>query len=51
METYWVPGVNAAGEFGRWAFTEFTDVYEIGGDFAAGVEAAFNSTIEKSVGP
>ena len=51
METYWAPGVNAAGEFGRWAFVEFTDVYEIEADFAAGVEAAFNSTIEKNVGP
>jgi type III restriction enzyme len=29
METYWVPGVNHLGKFGRWAFAEFTDVYEI----------------------
>ena len=29
MEAYWLPGVNAAGEFGRWAFAEFTDVYDI----------------------
>ena len=29
MDTYWVPGVNALGTFGRWAFAEFTDVYEI----------------------
>ncbi len=29
METYWVPGVNNAGEFGRWDFVEFTDVNEI----------------------
>ena len=29
METYWVPGVNNAGEFGRWDFAEFTDVNEI----------------------
>ena len=50
METYWVPGVNAAGEFGRWKFAEFTDVYEIGTDFAAGVEAEFNSTIANNVG-
>ena len=50
METYWVPGVNNAGEFGRWAFAEFTDVYEIGADFAARVEAAFNKTIAQNVG-
>ena len=29
METYWVPGVNRLGSYGRWAFAEFTDVYEI----------------------
>ena len=29
MEAYWRPGANSAGEFGRWAFAEFTNVYEI----------------------
>ena len=29
MEAYWLPGVNAAGEYGRWAFAELTNVYEI----------------------
>jgi type III restriction enzyme len=29
METYWVPGVNNIGQYGRWAFVEFTDVYNI----------------------
>jgi type III restriction enzyme len=29
METYWVPGVNNLGTFGRWDFAEFTDVFEI----------------------
>ena len=33
METYWVPGVNALREYGRWAFAEFTDVYEIEKEF------------------
>ena len=33
MDTYWVPGVNALGTFGRWAFAEFTDVYEIEAEF------------------
>ncbi len=28
MDTYWVPGVNALEKFGRWSFTEFTEVYE-----------------------
>ncbi len=38
MDAYWTPGVNALGEFGRWAFAEFTDVYEIEVGFHALVE-------------
>ncbi|MFZ1769088.1 MAG: DEAD/DEAH box helicase family protein, partial [Caldilinea sp.] len=41
METYWVPGVNRLGVYGRWAFAEFAEVYQIETDFAAKVEAAF----------
>ena len=29
MKTLWVPGINNLGNFGRWAFAEFTDVFEI----------------------
>ena len=39
METYWIPGVNALKEYGRWAFAEFTDVYEI--------EKEFNTLIDR----
>ncbi|MGH6678400.1 MAG: BPTD_3080 family restriction endonuclease, partial [Bradyrhizobium sp.] len=38
VRAYWVPGVNNLGKFGRWAFAEFTAVYEI--------EAEFNKLIE-----
>lgn len=33
METYWIPGVNNAGRYGRWAFAEFTAVFEIESEF------------------
>jgi type III restriction enzyme len=33
MDTYWIPGVNNIGSYGRWAFAEFTDVYEIEHNF------------------
>ena len=49
METYWVPGVNRHGSYGRWAFAEFTDVYEIESDFEAKVEEEFNNMIEEHV--
>ena len=46
METYWIPGVNNIGKYGRWAFAEFTEVYQIGSDFEARVEAEFNKMID-----
>ncbi len=39
MDTYWVPGVNALGAYGRWKFAEFTDVY--------GMEDTFHRMIER----
>ncbi|MGD9933409.1 MAG: BPTD_3080 family restriction endonuclease [Dehalococcoidia bacterium] len=50
METYWLPGVNNLGRYGRWAFAEFTDVYAIQSDFAAKVEAEFNRMLERVIG-
>lgn len=46
METYWVPGVNNSGKYGRWAFAEFVEVYQIESDFKAKVESQFNKMIE-----
>jgi len=46
MDTYWVPGVNHLQRFGRWAFAEFCDVYEMQDDFADRVEQYFNQMIE-----
>ena len=48
METMWVPGVNHHKRFGRWAFAEFRDVYEIESDFKERVESEFNQMIAKA---
>ena len=48
MDTYWVPGVNHLGTYGRWAFAEFTEVYQIEADFKAKVESQFNKMIESA---
>ncbi|MCH8488094.1 MAG: DEAD/DEAH box helicase family protein, partial [Candidatus Cyclonatronum sp.] len=45
MDTYWVPGVNNLGEFGRWAFAEFRDVYTIESDFKEKVESFFDEMV------
>lgn len=42
MRSYWVPGVNNMGKFGRWAFAEFTSVYEFETDFAKLIKTAVN---------
>ena len=42
MDTYWVPGVNNLRRYGRWAFAEFTDVYDI--------EAGFDKLVQGFVG-
>jgi type III restriction enzyme len=43
MDVYWVPGVNRLKTYGRWAFAEFTDVFEI--------SAAFDRLIHSFVQP
>ena len=50
MDTYWVPGVNNLKQYGRWAFAEFTDVFQMQDDFARKVEAEFNKMIEAITG-
>jgi len=49
METYWVPGVNNQTQYGRWAFAEFTDVYQILEDFNTKVEPAFDEMINSAI--
>jgi type III restriction enzyme len=48
MDTYWVPGVNHLGTYGRWAFAEFTEVYQIESDFKAKVESEFEKMIKQA---
>jgi type III restriction enzyme len=45
MDTYWVPGVNHLGSYGRWAFSEFTEIYQIEADFEAKVKSEFHEMI------
>jgi type III restriction enzyme len=48
METAWVPGVNTLGTYGRWAFTELRDVYQIGADFGATVEGTVETMLSQA---
>jgi len=51
METYWLPGVNNLGQYGRWDFIELKEVYQIGADFKARVEAAVQEAIDSAIAP
>ena len=46
MDTYWIPDVNNLKTYGRWAFAEFTEVYQIETDFEAKVEAEFAKLLD-----
>ena len=46
MEAYWLLGVNALGQYGRWAFAEFTDVYDI----VFGLQALIADTLRQQGG-
>ena len=50
MNVYWVPGVNNLGAYGRWAFAELTDVYQMEEDFEGALEARFQAVVEQAVG-
>jgi type III restriction enzyme len=45
METYWIPGVNNLGSYGRWAFLELRDVYLMEEQFKSKIEAEFQSLL------
>ena len=45
MDSYWIAGVNNLQAYGRWAFAEFTDVFDMQEDFAKRVEEEFSKMI------
>ncbi len=46
MEAYWLPGVKALAQYGRWAFAELTDLY----DFESGLNALIADTLRQQGG-
>ncbi len=49
MDMYWIPGVNNLRQYGRWAFAEFTQVYNIEDDFEARIQEEFDKVIDSAV--
>lgn len=50
METYWIPGVNNLGQFGRWAFAEFTEVYALEADLSGKIAGELDRMLARVVG-
>ena len=48
-DTYWVPGVNNLGAYGRRAFAELSDVYQMEEDFEGALEAEFRGLLDRAV--
>ena len=46
METYWIPGVNNLGRFGRWDFVELSDVWEMESDLSDKLEQEVDKIIQ-----
>ena len=45
MDAYWLPGVNALGQYGRWAFVELTDVFDIEAGLKRAIDLCSPTTI------
>tara|TARA_Y100000590_G_scaffold264734_1_gene297525 strand:+ start:197 stop:814 length:618 start_codon:yes stop_codon:yes gene_type:complete len=46
MDTYWVPGVNNSGVFGKWAFAEFTNITTLQDDLENRIEEELDQSIK-----
>ena len=51
MDTYWIPGVNNLGGYGRWAFTELREINTLETDFDAKVASVFSDAIASVLAP
>jgi type III restriction enzyme len=49
MRTQWIRGVNNLGTYGRWAFIEFGDVYEMQEQFEALIDKAVAAQDETEI--
>jgi type III restriction enzyme len=50
MDSFWIPGVNNDGRFGRWAFAELRDVWELEADFSAKLTGEVDAMIDRVAG-
>lgn len=49
MDTYWIPGVNNLGEYGRWAFLELKEVYLMRDQLTAKIEEELSRIVTEAI--
>ncbi len=49
MDSYWIPGVNNHGVFGRWKFTELRDIFAMEADFEEALDDEVDRMIERAL--
>jgi type III restriction enzyme len=49
MDGYWIPGVNNLKTYGRWAFAEFKDVWEIEPELSAKLQSEFSRVVSTAI--
>lgn len=48
MEVHWIPGVNRLRKYGRWAFGEITDIWEMDNDLEAKITQGLERIIDET---
>ncbi|EYB66930.1 hypothetical protein DEIPH_ctg060orf0004 [Deinococcus phoenicis] len=51
MDTYWIPGVNRLGVFGRWAFAELTDLHLMDENFTSVLSERMEHALNRMLHP
>jgi type III restriction enzyme len=49
MDAYWIPGVNNLKTYGRWAFAEFKDVWEMEPELSAKLQSEFSRMVSTAI--
>jgi type III restriction enzyme len=48
MDAYWIPGVNNMKTYGRWAFAEFKDVWEMEPELSAKIQVQVSQMVSNA---
>lgn len=49
MDAYWIPGVNNLKSYGRWAFAEFREIYQMEAELEARIEDEFEKMLRRVI--